>query len=99
MDKDPAFAEGFFGREKFLSVLTKRVDAFRDGYHKNVGLVGKEFIGKSSLLQKFINSLHYPDIIPVYLEVQHESFGYFVRAIHGDVAGRLFSIHWKNGPA
>jgi len=96
MEKDPAFGDDFFDRENISSSLIKRVAAFRDGYHQNVGLVGKKFIGKSSLLQNFILTTHYSDIIPIYLEIQNESFSYFTRRFMGMMLVGYFQSSGKS---
>jgi hypothetical protein len=83
MEKDPAFGSDFFDREKVSSILIKRVAAFREGCHQNIGLIGKKHIGKSSILQNFILATNYPDIIPVYVEVYGEAFPDFVKRFMG----------------
>ncbi|MFC1809191.1 hypothetical protein ACFL3D_03610 [Candidatus Omnitrophota bacterium] len=98
MEKDPAFGSQFFDREKISSNLIKRVHAFREGHHQNIGLLGKKFIGKSSILQNFILSTNYPDIIPMYVEVHGESFSDFAQRFMGMMLVGYYQSLGKNIP-
>ena len=98
MFKDPAFGSEFFDREKVTATLMKRVEAFREGYHQNMGLIGKPSIGKSSILQNFVLTMRYSDIIPIYIEVSQESFEDFAHRFMGMVLAGYFQSLGKNIP-
>lgn len=98
MEKDPAFGADFYDREIISSILIKRVEAFREGYHQNIGLVGKRYIGKSSILQNFVLSSYFSDIIPIYIEVRGESFADFAKRFMGMVLVGYFQSVQKTMP-
>jgi len=69
MFTEPVTGKDFFGRDKILEVLSKRVGALKSGYRQNIALTGKMLSGKSSILHHFLESLKDASIIPLYIEV------------------------------
>ncbi|MEE8360040.1 MAG: hypothetical protein V3S04_03860, partial [Candidatus Omnitrophota bacterium] len=54
MLSEPVIGEQFFGREKTIDLLRKRVNALTDGYRQNIALTGQNLAGKSSILHHFL---------------------------------------------
>jgi len=76
--------KNFFGREKELTFLVKRVNSFRKGYRQNIAFVGQPLSGKTSLLNYFIQQyINSPDILPIYIEMQKEDFKSFAERFIG----------------
>ncbi|MBL7156827.1 MAG: ATP-binding protein [Candidatus Omnitrophica bacterium] len=78
MLSEPAVDKAFFGREKILGILEKRVNALKGGYRQNVALTGQMLAGKSSILHQFLHTLKDRSLIPIYIEVVEEPFSSFV---------------------
>ncbi len=69
--------ENFFDRQRILKILNRRVVGLKDGYRQNLALLGKKFIGKSSILKRFVQELADENIIPIYLDLDAKDFYYF----------------------
>lgn len=69
--------DNFFGRRSKLELLKKRVMDLKEGYRQNIAFLGSRYIGKSTLLQKFIADIDDSDIVPVYLDIENKDFTYF----------------------
>jgi hypothetical protein len=63
----------FFARTQQLSVLEKRIRDLKDGYRQNIAIIGDENVGKTSVVFKFLRQFCDNRIIPVYIEVRHET--------------------------
>ncbi len=83
METDPVLGPDFFGRGEILQILEKRVQAFLKGYRQNIGFVGQKSVGKTSLIQHFLATIHEPSLITVYVEVLPEPFDYFAQKFMG----------------
>ena len=66
--------KNFFGRQETLNLLKKRVLDLKDGYRQNMAFVGPEYIGKTSLLQKFIHDLEDKDLVTAYISFKGKDF-------------------------
>ena len=64
----------FFDRKNILAILKKRVIDLKDGYRQNVALLGPQYIGKTSILRKFISDLDDPELITIYLDLDQKDF-------------------------
>ena len=74
----------FWGRENYLEVLSKRVNAFKKGYRQNVAIIGDKDIGKTSIFLNFLKNFHDPHVLPLYLELRSElSREQFIRKFIG----------------
>ncbi len=71
--------ESFFGREQILALLKRRVLDLREGYRQNVALLGGRFVGKTTLLKKFIFELDLDHVIPITLDLENSDFPHFVQ--------------------
>lgn len=69
--------KNFFGRKAELDLLRRRVIALKEGYRQNVSLLGAPYVGKSSLLKNFLQNLDDPDLVVIYLDLEHKDFQYF----------------------
>lgn len=74
---DPARGNNFFGRGELLELLKKRVDGLRYGYRQNIAIIGPSYYGKTSVIYRFMDSLSFKDVIPVYIEVKPHGFPNF----------------------
>lgn len=84
---DPATGNNFFGRNDILALLKKRADGLRFGYRQNVAIVGPSHYGKTSVIYRFIGTLPFKDIVPVYVEVKRQGFPVFAEKF---IAALLF---------
>ncbi len=90
MFTEPVTGKDFFGRDKILEVLSKRVGALKSGYRQNVALTGKMLSGKSSILHHFLESLNDASIVPIYIEVVDEPFVSFANKFIGTLLYNFF---------
>jgi len=85
METDPVSKDSFFGRRELLSALEKRFQAFQSGYRQNVGMVGRPYTGKSSILAEFLRRREPKRVIPIVMRVEEvDSF-------------KVFSQKWLGG--
>ncbi len=71
----------FYGREDILGLLKKRVLDFKDGYRQNIALLGERYIGKTSVLHKFLDSLEQRSIISVFVDLENLDIGQFCEKV------------------
>ena len=69
----------FFNRRLYLNILEKRIMSLKDGYRQNIAIMGDEFIGKTSIIFKFMNKFYDNRIIILYLEIRPESLALFAK--------------------
>ncbi len=69
--------DGFFGREETIDLLKRRVLDLKEGYRQNIAFLGGRYLGKSSILEKFISDLDDPQIVSLYLDLENKDFEYF----------------------
>lgn len=67
-----------YGRKAVLNLLSRRLKDLNEGYRQNVALLGSRYIGKSTILQKFIADIDDPHTIAIYLNLENRDFDYFV---------------------
>ncbi len=77
MFSDPVVGNKFFGRNKDLRLLSKRLCGLKEGFRQNIAIVGPKLIGKSSLILHFLSNFNYPGIIPIYIDLRVNSFSHF----------------------
>ncbi|MBU1862055.1 MAG: hypothetical protein KKH94_00095 [Candidatus Omnitrophica bacterium] len=85
MISSPPARDCYIDRVDITSTLHKRIDAFKRGYRQNVGLVGRRYMGKSSILKNLLIHYSCPEIIPVYIALQPEPFDYFAKKLMGTI--------------
>jgi len=73
----------FFDRQFYLDFLHKRIGGLKYGYRQNIAITGDEFIGKTSLILKFLKQFSDNRIIIVYLETRPESLASFAKRFIG----------------
>ncbi len=83
MATDPVLGSDFFERDDILGLLTKRLNAFKQGYRQNMALLGARSVGKSSILQEFIARNSDPEIISIFMEVPQGSLELFLKRFMG----------------
>lgn len=83
MFSDPVIREDFFDRRSILDILAKRVDGLKGGYRQNIAVLGRELLGKTSLLQQFLSTYKDKEILPIYIDLQTESFSQFAYRFMG----------------
>jgi len=69
----------FFGRRQILDVLSKRVLGLKDGYRQNLALLGSRYVGKTSLVQRFLMDFEDRDVVVLYLDLESHDFNYFTQ--------------------
>ncbi len=74
---DPDY--NFFGRQRILDVLNKRVLGLKDGYRQNLALLGGRYVGKTALVQRFLMDFEDRDVIVLYLDLESRDFNYFAQ--------------------
>src|SRR3989338_1840687 len=75
----------FFDRKSIIDLLKRRVIDLKEGYRQNIAFLGDKFIGKSSVLQKFISDFDDENIIEIYLDLDHKDFHYFFSKFAGSI--------------
>lgn len=70
-----------FGRKAVLDLLSRRMKDLKEGYRQNLALLGSRYIGKSTILQKFITDLDDPETVTIYLNLENRDFDYFLSKI------------------
>lgn len=83
----------FFGRKSILDLLKRRVIDLKEGYRQNIAFLGDRFIGKSSLLCKFIADLDDEAIVAIYLDLEHKNFQFFFSKFVGSILYRFSKMH------
>ncbi|MBP6343596.1 MAG: hypothetical protein KA403_06670 [Candidatus Omnitrophica bacterium] len=87
----------FFGRKPILELLSRRMKDLKEGYRQNLALLGSKYIGKSTILQKFISEIDDPDTVAIYLNFENRDFDYFVSKL---IKSILFNFaNSKNMPS
>ncbi|MFH1407185.1 MAG: ATP-binding protein [Candidatus Omnitrophota bacterium] len=79
LQSQPAYGNAFFGREELLALLTKRVQAIKNGYRQNIAILGPKLIGKTSAIAHLLHTLEDKDIVPICIEVKEESLELFTK--------------------
>jgi len=69
------FDHNFFGRKATLELLSRRVLDLKEGYRQNIAFLGGRFIGKTTILQKFIRDFDDPSVVIIYLDLENRDFG------------------------
>lgn len=75
----------FFDRTQQKKILKERTMAFKSGFRQNIAVLGRPFIGKTSLIQNFLPELLAEQIIPVYVETHEEPFDFFSHRFIGSL--------------
>lgn len=75
--------ETIFGRKEYIEVIGKRIGDLRDGYRQNMAILGDEFVGKTSIISKFLNKYYDNHTVVAYLEVRPESVESFAKRFVG----------------
>lgn len=97
----PVTPEQFFDRKDLLDKLEKRFKDFMDGYRRNFALLGPKYIGKTSLILKFLQGLldqkqeFKQAVIPIYIEIDdvplHDvAYKVVISVLNKLLVGRLF---------
>jgi len=66
---EPVTGRSLFGRQDILNTLQLRLENLKKGYRKNLALLGKELVGKSSCIHSFLKSVNSEDTLTVYVQV------------------------------
>jgi len=78
MFSDPAVGNNFFGREPVLGLLRKCISSFCQGYRQNLAVISHQYLGKTSLIQHYLQSFHPSrEVVPIYVEVKPQAFDAF----------------------
>lgn len=70
--------KSFYGRQRELDLLKKRVLDLKEGYRHNIAFLGSRYVGKSAVLKEFIHHLEDSDVTPIYLDLDNKDFSYFI---------------------
>lgn len=69
--------QNFTGRRFKLDLLKRRVKDLRDGYRQNLAILGDQYMGKSTILRKFVHEMDNEKVIPIYLDLHNKDTHYF----------------------
>ena len=75
----------FFDRKSVLELLKRRVIDLKEGYRQNIAFLGDKYIGKSSILRKFVSDLDDDGTIEIYLDLDNKDFNYFFSKFAGSI--------------
>jgi len=73
----------FFDRQLYLDILEKRLHDLKDGYRRNLAIIGEELVGKTSLIFNFLNKFYDNYIVFIYLEIRPEPLTLFAKRFIG----------------
>lgn len=73
----------FFDRKQYLDILEKRISDLKHGYRQNIAIVGDEFVGKTSIIYKFLDSFCDNQTIVLYLQTKTETLPSFAKRFIG----------------
>lgn len=79
------FENNFFDRKAVLDLLRRRVLDLKEGYRQNVALLGDRFIGKSSILSKFMSDLDDDGVVTIYLDLDYKNYDYLFAKFTGSL--------------
>ena len=85
----------FFGRTEEKKILKERVAAFSSGFRQNIAVLGRPFIGKTSLLQDMLPDMQQYNLVVVYAECREEPFELFCHRFLGALLYQYLKL--KNG--
>lgn len=74
-----------FDREQYIELLLKRTADFKEGYRQNIALIGSEFVGKTSIIHKFLDRFYDNRCVSIYVEARVESLESFARRFIGSL--------------
>ena len=94
MFSDPVVGNDFLGREEILQTLKKRVESFQDGYRQNIALLGRPFLGKTSVLHHYLTSWHDDQVLPIYVDLKPQALDAFLQQF-----ARAFLYQYLKGRA
>ncbi len=75
----------FFGRKPILDLLKKRLLGLKEGYRQNIAILGGHYLGKTTILNKFLADLDDKDIVEVYLDLGYKDFRQFFLKYAGTI--------------
>ncbi len=75
----------FFGRKNVLNLLSRRVAGLKEGYRQNVAILGNRFIGKSSVIYKFLADLDDDSVAEIYLDLGNKDVEYLFAKFMGSL--------------
>lgn len=75
----------FFGRKPILDLLKKRLLGLKEGYRQNIAVLGGHYLGKTTILNKFLADLDDKDIVEVYLDLGYKDFRQFFLKYAGTI--------------
>lgn len=82
----------FFGRLKEKKILKERIKAFSSGFRQNIAVLGKPFIGKTSLIRDILSDIQQDNLIIVYAECREEPFDLFCHRFLGSLLYRYLKL-------
>ena len=68
----------FFGRQDILELFKRRIVDLKKGYRQNIALLGRRYVGKSTLLHHLIKNADDKDIVTIYLDLENKDINYFI---------------------
>lgn len=92
MFADPVSGERFFDRTAILELLNKRASALASGYRQNIALIGRELMGKTSIIKQFIKTIE-SDLLLFYIELRDEEFSEFAKRFLGAILYKYLKSH------
>ncbi len=63
----------FTGRDFFVELLRKRVEDFKHGKKSNIALIGKRYIGKTTIIKNYMRVLEQQDVVAAYFDFEKAS--------------------------
>lgn len=82
---DTELEKDFFGRAGVLDLLKKRVNDLKEGCRQNVALLGNRYVGKSTILHKFLLDLDDKRVTAIYLDLENKDLNYFLGKFTGSL--------------
>ena len=82
----------FFARSEEKKILKERIKAFSSGFRQNVAVLGRQFIGKTSLIRDILSDIQQDNLIVIYVECREEPFDLFCHRFMGSLLYRYLKL-------
>ena len=74
-----------FGKDPIMNILKRRVLDLKEGYRQNVAFLGNRFVGKTTVLRKFMQDLDDESMVVIYLDLDQKDLHYFFSRFVGSL--------------
>jgi len=81
-----------FGRAQEKKILRERIKSFGSGFRQNIAVIGKNYIGKTTLIKNILSDISQNNIIVIYAECREEPFDFFSHRFIGSLLYQYLNL-------